>query len=102
MLPPHAVACRIERRGERAHAALARRHGHDTSGDSALTGETHVVEPLAGMLVEAGRGQYGQHPLAVAAEMRACTSASVGGSPVDTRSVSGWSPGRGSWSIFIL
>src|ERR1700687_2826137 len=34
--------------------------------------------------------------------MRACTSVSGGSTPVDTRSVSGWSPGTGSGSMFIL
>ena len=34
--------------------------------------------------------------------MMACTSVSGGRAPVDTCPVSGWSPGRGSWSIFTL
>src|SRR6476646_9171913 len=55
-LSPHAVACRVKRRGEGAEASLARRHGHDASGDPAFTGQAHVVEPLARMLVEPGRG----------------------------------------------
>src|SRR6185437_8973109 len=64
-LSPHAVACRVKRRGEGAEASLARRHGHDASGDAAFAGQAHVVEPLAGMLIQPGGGQYGQDPFAV-------------------------------------
>ena len=34
-------------------------------GDPAFPGKAHVVEPLPGMLIEPGRGEHGQHALAV-------------------------------------
>jgi Glutamate-cysteine ligase family 2(GCS2) len=36
------------------------------SGDPAFTGQAHIVEPLAKMLIQPGRGQHGQYSLAVA------------------------------------
>src|SRR5690606_8390971 len=50
-LSSDAVAGGIQRRGERAHAPLARDHGDDPAADAALPRQADIVEPVAGGFV---------------------------------------------------
>ena len=54
-------------RREDADAELARQHGDDTAGDTALRRQPDGVDPLAGVVVHAAGAHHAEHVLDVAA-----------------------------------